>query len=232
MNDEPSITVTPDDLLAAATASRGVLEPFVERDWAAVPAGGLTWNIRTTVAHTADAVGWYAAHLAAATPRRLRVDFRTHDAATNTDLLDVLDAAAATLAHVAGAAPTGVRAYHTAGMADACGFIAMGCDEILVHCLDAANGLGVSFEAPGDLAERVLQRLFPWAPHDVAAWAALLWANGRTDLPDHRRRLDADWEWHCAPLREWDGSIPRRSRPPPSQFRWDTITSQWHPIPE
>ncbi|MGH9119301.1 MAG: hypothetical protein ACRD0A_15910, partial [Acidimicrobiales bacterium] len=41
-------------------------------------------------------------------------------------------------------------------MADACGFLAMGCDEILVHSWDAGHGLGIDFKAPADLAERVL----------------------------------------------------------------------------
>lgn len=150
MNNQPHIEVTPDDLLASASVSRRVLEPGVDSDWAAVPAADLAWHVRTTVAHMSDAVGWYAAHLALASPRRLRVDFRAHQQATNAELLDVLDAAAATLAHVARAAPTGARAYHCAGMADACGFLAMGCDEILVHTWDAGHGLGIDFKAPAD----------------------------------------------------------------------------------
>lgn len=229
MNDQPSIAVTPDDLLAAASVSRRMLEPFADRDWAASAAGDLAWDVRTTVAHVCDAVGWYAAHLAVASPRRLRVDFRAHCEATNAELLEVLDAAAATLAQVARAAPAGVRAYHSAGMADTCGFLAMGCNEILIHCWDSARGLRVDFEAPAQLAARVLRRLFPWAPHAVAVWPTLLWATGRADLPGHQRRPGPDWEWHCAPLHEWDGTIPHRNNPPHSQFRWDATTHQWHP---
>jgi hypothetical protein len=37
-------------------------------------------------------------------------------------------------------------------------------------------------------------------------WSALLWANGRTDLPGQRRQVP--WRWHCAPLDEWDGRNP------------------------
>ena len=136
--------VQPDDLLEAAAACRSVLEPLVEHDWA-VTAGDLSWDVRTTITHVCDAVGWYAAHLAAQSRGRLRFDFHAHDNASNAELLDVFDAAAATLAQVARAAPAGARAYHNAGMADGCGFLAMGCDETLVHGWDAIRGLGGEF---------------------------------------------------------------------------------------
>lgn len=123
----------PEHLGEAAYACRGALDPFVENDWSATQAGSLTWDIRQTVTHVCDAVGWYAAHLALRCPRRLRFDFLTHHDASNAEMLDVLEAAAATLAQVAKAAPANARAYHDAGMADVDGFLAMGCDEILVH---------------------------------------------------------------------------------------------------
>jgi hypothetical protein len=201
--------VTPDDLIDATSCARGALEPFADGDWT-IQAGDLAWDVRTTLTHTADAVGWYAVHLAVQSPGRLRFDFRAHDDASNAELLDVLDAAAATLAQVARAVPRGARGYHTAGIADRCGFLAMGCAEIMVHCWDAVHGFGVDFVPPGDLAERVLRRLFPWAPRGEPAWHALLWANGRVDLPSRPDQPGPAWEWHCAPLDEWDGTIPHR----------------------
>jgi hypothetical protein len=71
------------------------------------------------------------------------------------------------LAAVARASKPGVRAFHPAGMADAEGFLAMGCDEILVHTGDIAEGLGIAVAPPADLCQRVVARLFPWAPTDV-----------------------------------------------------------------
>lgn len=68
----------PEHLGEAAYACRGALDPFVENDWSATQAGSLTWDIRQTVTHVCDAVGWYAAHLALRCPRRLRFDFLTH----------------------------------------------------------------------------------------------------------------------------------------------------------
>ena len=160
-------------------------------------------------------VGWYAAQLAAPGSTRLRVDYRVHDDATNTELLDLFEAAAATLAQVARAAPADVRGYHSAGMADPTGFLAMGCDEILVHGWDVCLGLGFGLLVRPDLAARVRRRLFPWAPGDAAPWPALLWANGRVELPG-RPRLGPDWVWHWAPLDEWDGTIPTWWDPAPA----------------
>jgi hypothetical protein len=131
------------------------------------------------------------------------------------NLLDVLETAAATLATVASAAPPGARAYHNFGMADTSGFLAMGCDETLVHGWDAVRGLGEEFAPPAALAERVLRRLFRWAPTSESPWPALLWANERADLPG-RERLGPDWAWHCAPLDEWDGAVPREDTNPPA----------------
>jgi hypothetical protein len=98
-------------------------------------------------------------------------------------------------------------------MADAEGFVAMGCDEILVHTGDIADGLGITAAPPTDLCARVLARLFPWAPKGTDPWPTLLWANGRAPLGD-RGRLDADWYWQCAPLSEWDGAVKRRTKAP------------------
>jgi hypothetical protein len=176
--------VTPDDLLEAESASRQALEPFIARDWP-VRAGDLTWDVRTTVAHVCDAGGWYAAHLALQSPRRLRVDFRVHPDASNAELLDVLPTAAATLAGVARASPHGARAYHNAGMADTSDFLAMGCDEILVHCWDAVRGFGGKFAPPEDVAERILRRLFPWAPTNEPPGRPCY---GRTGVPTSSAR--------------------------------------------
>ena len=86
----------------------------------------------------------------------------------------------------------------------------MACDEMLIHTDDAARALGHRFRPPDDLASAVLQRLFPWVHGDEDAWELLCWANGRIALEARERH--ERWAWHCAPLAEWDGSIPD---PPP-----------------
>ena len=96
-----------------------------------------------------------------------------------------------------------------AGQADASGFAAMACDELLVHSNDAARGLGVPFVPPDGLVRATLARLFPWAP-GTDPWPAPLWCNGRIALPGHPRQ--DRWAWHCAPLEEWDGRNPADRR--------------------
>jgi hypothetical protein len=39
------------------------------------------------------------------------------------------------------------------------------------------------------------------------AAATLRWATGRIVLPG--REPVTSWRWHCAPLDEWDGAVPR-----------------------
>jgi hypothetical protein len=219
--------MTPEDLLEAAAASRRALASFIAADWS-VQAGDLNWDVRATVAHVCDALGWYAAHLAMQSSRRLQFDFCPHAVASNDQLLDVMTAAAATLAAVVRAGPPGVRAYHNHGMADASGFLAMACDETLIHGWDAVRGLGEEFSPPAELAERVLCRLFPWTPINESPWPTLLWANGRTELPD-KERLGPDWAWHCAPLVEWDGTVPRDDANPPNRYEWDNDARRWIP---
>jgi hypothetical protein len=203
------MALTPDDVIASAALSRRALEPLATED-GSVPAAELDWDVRTTMTHVCDAVGWYAAQLADCRTGPLRLDYRVHDGAANPDVLDVLGAAAATLAVVAQATPPAARGFHEMGMADAEGFPAMACDEILVHCGDAVRGLRNDFAAPDELAERIVRRLFPLAPTGGNAWQRLLWANGRANTPGEPHRPGPGWVWHCAPLDEWTGHDPNR----------------------
>jgi len=122
------------------------------------------------------------------------------------DRILTFEAMANALGHVVDGTPPGTRGFHPFGMADASGFAAMGCDEMLVHTDDAARGLGTTFRPDDELAERTLRRLFPWAPEGDDPWATLRWANGRQSLGG-KPRLE-HWWWHCAPLDEWTGNAP------------------------
>ena len=207
----------PADLRAAATVCHDALAPALGDDWSR-PAGDLAWTCRQTLDHTVDAVLFYAAHLATRATARLP-DLRDGDPARSpAELLAAVAAAAAVLAEIAAAAPPAARGYHPAGMADAEGFLAMGCTEILIHTADIAQGLDRSFRptaAPATraLVARVGARLFPWMPTDGDPWDAFRWVAGRIALPD-RPRLAPDWYWQCAPLAEWDGTIKKRPAPP------------------
>lgn len=206
------MTPTPDDLHTAAALCRRTLTPALDRDWS-VRAGDLDWDCRRTLDHVPDALVLYATHLATAATNRLPRLRDGNPTASLSDLLVTVETAAAVLAAVARAVPAGTRGFHPAGMADASGFLAMGCEEIVIHTDDIAAGLDLPFRPPDGLTGRVLRRLFPWAPTEGDVWATFRWACGRAALPD-RARLAPDWYWHCSPLAEWDGTIKKRSAPP------------------
>ena len=197
----------PDDVLFAAAASREALFPAVKDNWS-VRAGDLEWSCHRTLDHIASALLGYARNLASRATERLPTVRSEDPDQPPFELLTVMESLAAVLAEVARAVPPDTRAYHSAGMADVSGFIAMGCDETLIHTADIAQGLHRPFHPPDDLCARVAVRLFPWAPSGFSGWETLRWANGRAALPGHDR-LGPDWSWHCAPLEEWEGTVKK-----------------------
>lgn len=171
-------------------------------------AGPLTFSCARTLAHTVDAVLWYSANLAC----RSSTDMETPLLSPRKPLgymLSCFESAANLLALAVAEAPPEARGYHAWGRADTSGFAAMGCDEMLVHGWDIAQGLGLDFDPPTQTVERTLRRLFPWAPAppDADPWQALLWANGRVELDG--RPAEKRWLWHNEPLDEWNGEVRR-----------------------
>jgi uncharacterized protein (TIGR03083 family) len=194
------------EVLRAAGECQAFLGAAVDQDWTR-PVPGLEWTVAEVVAHVPQGLLWYATDLAAG-PRELSaMDLRVRPETPPPDLVRALDSYATVLARVIDGAAPGARGWHPWGLADASGFAAMACDELLVHTGDAARGLGLRFTPSAALAGATLRRLFPWAPTDGDPWRALLWANGRVDLPGRERQTG--WRWRCAPLAEWDGTNPR-----------------------
>jgi len=208
----PEQDLGPDDVRMAAAICQAALRPALDRDWS-VLAGDLDWDCRRTLDHVVDTLFLYAGYLASRATERLSPPRNGDPAATPERLLATIEVAADVFAEVVRAAPVGTRAFHPAGMADIPGWVALGCEEILLHTDDIAQGLGLDFRPPDQLSARILARIFPWAPADSDPWASLRWAAGRAALPD-RARLGPDWYWHCAPLSEWDGTIRKRTSPP------------------
>ena len=198
--------MTGDDVRAAAELCRRLLEPALGADWS-VPVPGLDFTVATVVAHAAEAPLWYSVDLWSGR-ENAAFEVKVLPTASNESLLTSLQAASSALAAGIDVAPPETRGFHPFGSPDPEGFAAMACDELLVHCDDAARGLGLSFDADRRLAAGVMARLFPWhriGPDDDP-WRVLQWANGRIEVPGRVRQ--GRWRWQCAPLSEWDGTGP------------------------
>jgi hypothetical protein len=195
------------DVLAAAEACRQVFEPLLDRDWS-VPVPGLEFTVASALRHAAAGVVWYSLDIWSGPDDVAAFDMQVRDDADNASTLHSLVNGARTCAAAIAAAPAATRGYHPAGSPDPSGFAAMACDELLVHGYDAASGLDARLQPDRQLAARVLGRLFPWHQAGDDAWATLLWANGRIELPGLPSQQG--WRWHCAPLSEWNGQPPPR----------------------
>ena len=181
------------------------LDSLVGLDWTArIP--DIDWDIATAIAHATTALMWYSMDLRAGPEELSTQEIGVKPDSPPQELVRTMRTTSFLLASVIESTGPEVRGYHPWGMADASGFRAMACDELLVHTDDAARGLGSEFIPSAEIAGRTVDRLFPWAPSGYEAWATLKWANGRSGLAD-RPRL-TKWRWHCAPLSEWDGVDP------------------------
>lgn len=174
---------------------------------------GSDWTARRTLDHIADALVLYAAYIATRATERLPPLRDGRAAATGSDLMVDISSAAAILRRLLDAMGPDERVFHPAGFADQSGWVAMACDEILVHGLDIAAAIEVPFDPDPAVVDRVVERLFPWTPNLGTPVERLLWANGRRSLGDHPQ-LDSLWYWWCRPLVEWDGRRHTRSAPP------------------
>lgn len=193
------MTVTAEDLDAAASSVAGALRKATAQDWRAT-AGTGDWDSWHTAEHLGDCLLSYAAQLVAQpTDGFVRFAAAAEKDATPAEVLEFALTGAAILAATIKTATPSARAFHPAGIADPEGFAAMGCVELLVHGADMARGLDEEIDPPGDLCERLLARLFPEVGlEDEDPWTVLLWATGRTELPGRGRR--DEWRWHAGPL--------------------------------
>jgi len=204
------MSVTADDLDRVMSCVMSGLLPITDRDWS-VRAGTLEWDCWHTAEHIGDTLLSYALQLAVRpTGRYVRAIATAEKGASPAEVLEFAVAGGRTLASMVRTSRAHVRAYHPAGMADPEGFAGMGCNEALVHGNDIAQGFGLSLDPPRDMCRRVLARIFPQAPADLAAsdpWTALLWVGGRISLPRHARQ-PTSWRPHPAPL-TGTGPMPR-----------------------
>jgi hypothetical protein len=185
---------TGDDLTALAALVAERWRAGADRDWSA-PAGTLTWSCARTADHAVDTVMAPAMFLAS----RRQHDYPPYGVtsagpeATPEVLAEAVEAAARVLAAVVAATDPDVRAViwrrpqvTTRGPED---FPPRGALELILHGHDVCRGLGVPFDPPSELCDRLRHHTRGW-PHwaspgwralrlDGDPWADLLRASGR-----------------------------------------------------
>lgn len=199
----------PGDLIEAGKIGRAALEAVADADWDR-RATDLEWSCRDTVNHMLDSLLLFAARVAVLETRHTEGPRNGDPSNPAGHLAYLAEPCSAILAQTVSLMPSGARAFHPSGMADADGFLAMGVLEVFVHTQDVVSSLGGSFEPPPDHCDGVVDRIFPWVDLQASAWERLLWASGRVALPGHPRQ-DDDWWIHPAPLAEWDGTVKKRT---------------------
>ncbi|GAA3456123.1 maleylpyruvate isomerase N-terminal domain-containing protein [Dactylosporangium matsuzakiense] len=179
------------DVRRALDESLSLLAPIADDRWAA-PAGGLDWTCLQTAEHIAHDLMAYATQLASgADGRYLPLDLVLRAGTDPATVLQIVAASGHLLGLALDAAGPEATAWHW-GPTDRTGFAALGVNEILVHTWDIAQGLGLDWTPPADLAAQVLARLFA----HVEGADDLLWATGRRALPGRPRR--AEWTVRAA----------------------------------
>ena len=216
------------DIVELADWAVDLVKPAVTADWT-VPAGSLEWDVEGTVVHMATSLAKYTLYLASRSTRYIAISCGPFPGATRDDLLDAIVKSAQALTTVAASAPEGTRAFHTAGMADPEGYVALGCFHLLEHGYDVALGLRIPFDPPAGLCQAVMRRLTPWAPVETPPWPTFLWQAGRADLPG-KRPVESDLIPHVGPLSEWDGTIPRAAPFPVAAYVRDPDSRRWRPM--
>jgi hypothetical protein len=165
---------------------------------AAVPVMGT--SVTAVAQHLVSCLAWYAHDLAAGPDEVSSADLVACPAAYLRTVSRGVGAWGEVLARTVDAAGPADRGWHPHGVADAAGFAAIGCAEVLVHGADVAVALGLSWSPPGDVAAAVLARVFPEVTDVAEPMAGLLWATGRIDLPGRPARTS--WTYGMTPAGE------------------------------
>jgi hypothetical protein len=192
--------VTPLDgnaVLVAVTAVRDLFAR-VPDGAAAVPVMGA--SVTAVAQHLVSCLAWYAHDLVAGPDEVSPADLVARPAADLPIVSRSVGAWGEVLARTVDAAGPADRGWHSHGVADAAGFAAIGCAEVLVHGTDVADALGLPWSPPGDVAAAVLARLFPEVTDVPDPMAGLLWATGRRARPGRPARTG--WTYGMTPAGE------------------------------
>lgn len=185
------------DIKKAADAVIDALTPAATTDWSVLGRQS-EWTCWKTAEHICDVLFSYASQLATAAPNAyVKLLLTAEENASPTDLIEGIRASATILAAIVATTDPAVQAYHPSGMSDPSAFAAMGVTELLLHGDDIAVALGTGLRPTDELCRTVLTRIFPDVEATDDAWATLLWATGRGDLPG--RTHVSKWRWNPVP---------------------------------
>jgi hypothetical protein len=122
---------------------------------------------------------------------------------------------AAAAAVVAATAPPDAFGFHVSGMKSAEQFLAMACEELLVHTYDVTCGLGLPYEPPAELCRLVIEHFHPGQDARRPVWPLLVWLSGRPH--------PAATGWGQAPKPDERSEIPLEFARDPATGEWRTI---------
>ena len=165
-----------DDLQQLARVVADGWRAAADRDWS-VPAGGLEWSCRHTADHIVDCVLAPAFFLASRRQDAYPSGGWVIEAGAGPEVLaESLETAARVLAAVVLAADPDDHAIiwrrprvETRGPHD---FVPRGALELILHADDVATGLGIPFDPPREVCERLRRHTQSW-PFWTAPWEAL-----------------------------------------------------------
>jgi uncharacterized protein (TIGR03083 family) len=215
MPDHGCVTIRPACVEAAAAAVVAALRPGADADWS-VRAGDLEWSVDKTIAHMTAAAAKYALYLSSRSTRYIAVRLWPEADATRQERLEAIEGCAAALAGVAATAPKDAVGFHVSGMKNAEQFVAMACEELLVHTYDVTRGLRLPYEPPEDLCRLVIEHGYPGqAVGNRPVWPFLVWLSGRP---------------HPAAAGWGEPPKPGEATEIPLEFGRDPATGEWRAI--
>lgn len=189
------------DLEHASGCCLSVLTTTAGNGWSADLVSGMDWTSRQVVDHLCNTLAFYTNHVVtSAQQHQPRIRSLGEAELSDAELARTVPAWVRLLGAALRDAEPGAAAWHPLGMTDEEGFLALACNELVIHASDVARAHGAEPEVDEDFCRRLLDRLFPLAapPADEEAWQVLLWANGRPSVTG--RLPQKSWRSHPRPL--------------------------------
>jgi hypothetical protein len=103
-------------------------------------------------------------------------------------------------------------------------FLAMACEELIVHAHDVTRGLGLPYEPPEELCRLVIEHCYPGRHEQRPAWPFLVWLSGR------HHPAAAGWGQPPTAGAIMFGDKPEDRSEMPLEFARDPATGKWRAI--